>query len=139
MIKLTESTHYEIYGEYELVILKIKDSKREVMIGDFYGDVEKVIISSNEQYCIMAGCGIIVYSLKEPFERYEYEKNTTQWKEWCRDGDVWIEDIILEGNILTIHIEADEIEKIGLDELFKGICTGRECQNFCVNFFYEIP
>lgn len=48
MIKLTESTHYEIYGEYELVILKIKDSKREVMIGDFYGDVEKVIISSNE-------------------------------------------------------------------------------------------
>lgn len=119
MIRLTESIHYEIYGEYELVVLKIKHSTREVIIGDFYGDVEKVIISPDEQYCIMAGCGIIVYSLKEPLEQYEYEKNTNQWREWCRDGDVWIEDIVLEDNILIIHIETNEIEKISLDELFK--------------------
>ena len=116
MIKLTESIHYEIYGEYELVILKIKYSTREVIIGDFYGDVEKVIISPDEQYCIMAGCGIIVYSLKEPFEQYEYEKNTNQWKEWCRDGDVWVEDIVLEDNILIIQTETGEIGKISLNE-----------------------
>ena len=52
MIRLTESIHYEIYGEYELVVLKIKHSTREVIIGDFYGDVEKVIISPDEQYFI---------------------------------------------------------------------------------------
>ena len=57
--------------------------------------------------------------MKEPFEQYEYEKNTNQWREWCRDGDVWIEDIVLEDNILIIHIETNEIEKISLDELFK--------------------
>ncbi len=119
MIKLTESIHYEIYGEYESVILKIKYSTREVMIGDFYGDVEKVIISSDEQYCIMAGCGIIVYLLKEPFEQYEYEKNTNQWKEWRRDGDAWVEEIVLEDSILFVHTETDKIEKISLDELFK--------------------
>ena len=118
MIRLTESTHYEIYSEYELVILKIKYSMREIIIGDFYGDVEKVIISPNEQYCIMAGCGIIVYSLKEPFEQYEYEKNTNQWKEWHRDGDIWIEDIVLKDNILITYTELGEIEKICLDELF---------------------
>ncbi len=74
MIKLTESSHYEIYREYELVLLKIKYSTKEAIIGDFYGDVDKIIISSDEQYCIMAGCGIIVYSLKKQFEQYQYEK-----------------------------------------------------------------
>lgn len=120
MIRLTESTHYEIYREYESVILKIKYSTNEVIIGDFYGDVEKVIISSDEKYVIMAGCGIIVYLLEKPFEQYEYEKVTNQWKEWYRDGNIWIEDIILEDNILMIHKEADENEKISLEELFRG-------------------
>ena len=42
-----------------------------VCIGDFYGDVEKVIIAPMEEYCVMAGCGVIVYLLEEPFIPYD--------------------------------------------------------------------
>ena len=41
--------NYEVYKEYEAVLLKIKALKKIVRIGDFYGDVEKVIISPEER------------------------------------------------------------------------------------------
>jgi len=92
---MTESTHFEVYKEYETAILKVKETGKVITIGDFYGDVEKVIISPQESYCIMIGCGIIVYFLKEPFIPYEYEKKTEQWQEWYREGNIWIEDVMI--------------------------------------------
>ncbi|MDE7058383.1 MAG: hypothetical protein K2P03_06670 [Lachnospiraceae bacterium] len=118
MIKLVESVHYEIYKEYEIVFLKIKSSDKRIPIGDFYGDVEKVIISPTEKYCIMAGCGVIIYQLKEPYVPYEYEKTTNQWKEWYRDGRVWIVDIVLQNDILTMQMETGEEKKISLKTIF---------------------
>lgn len=106
MIKIAESMHYEIYKEFEVILLKVKISGKLVVIGDFYGDVEKVIISQEEDYCVMAGCGIIVYFLREPFIDYEYNKRSKQWKEWYRDRDIWIEDVIIKkGGILAAQIE----------------------------------
>ena len=67
MHKIAESMHYEVYREYETVLLKMKHPERAVTIGDFYGDVGKVIISPKEECCVMAGCGVIVYYLNEPF------------------------------------------------------------------------
>ena len=61
MHKIAESMHYEVYREYETVLLKMKHLERTVTIGDFYGDVGKVIISPEEECCVMAGCGVIVY------------------------------------------------------------------------------
>jgi hypothetical protein len=113
--KITESIHYEVYKEYEAVLLKIKSSERIVIIGDFYGDVEKVIISPKEEYCIMAGCGVIVYYLKEPFAPYDYKKKTGQWKEWYRTGDIWIESVMLDrNNHLVVKMENGNISKIKL-------------------------
>ena len=106
MIKMAESNHYVVYKEYEAVYLKIKSSNQLVKIGDFYGDVEKVLISPEEGYCVMAGCGIIAYLLREPFIPYEYEEKTMQWKEWYRHGEIWVEDIVLESErILSIRME----------------------------------
>ena len=118
MIKLVESIHYEIYKEYETVFLKIKSSDKSIPIGDFYGDVAKVIISTTEKYCIMVGCGVIIYQLKAPYIPYEYEKNTNQWREWYRDGNVWIENIVLQDDILTMQMETGEEKKISLKEIF---------------------
>ncbi len=118
MVKLVESLHYQIYKEYETVFLKIKSSDKIVSIGDFYGDVVKVIIPPTEEYCIMAGCGIIIYQLKEPYIPYEYEKETNQWKEWYRDGNTWIEDIVWQNDILTVQIETGEQKKISLKAIF---------------------
>ena len=74
MHKIAESMHYEVYREYETVLLKMKHLERTVTIGDFYGDVGKVIISPEEECCVMAGCGVIVYYLNEPFTPYGYGK-----------------------------------------------------------------
>ncbi len=119
MKKLAESIHYEIYCEYEAVLLKIKSSNKVVCIGDFYGDVGKVIIAPTEQYCIMAGCGVIVYLLEEPYIPYEYEKNSGQWKEWYRDGNTWVDNIVLDKDILTIQIESGYEERICLKRIFE--------------------
>lgn len=35
MVKLVKSVHYEIYKEYEVVLLKIKSSDQMVPVGDF--------------------------------------------------------------------------------------------------------
>ena len=118
MVKLVESVHYEIYKEYEVVLLKIKSSDQIVPVGDFYGDIEKVIISPTEEYCIMAGCGVIIYQLKAPYTPYEYEKNTNQWKEWYRDGSIWITNIVLENDILTMQMETGDEKTINIKTIF---------------------
>ncbi|EEQ60175.1 hypothetical protein CBFG_03887 [Clostridiales bacterium 1_7_47FAA] len=113
MHKIAESMHYEVYREYETVLLKMKHLERTVTIGDFYGDVGKVIISPKEECCVMAGCGVIVYYLNEPFTPYGYDKRCGQWKEWYRAGDTWVEDVVLE-NDGTIVIQLENGEKTAL-------------------------
>lgn len=116
MLKIAESMHYEVYKEYEAVLLKVKTSNKIVTIGDFYGDVEKAIISPEERYCVMVGCGIIVYFLSEPFNPYEYDRKCRQWKEWYRNGDIWIQDVMLENNgLIEIQMENGKKEKIQID------------------------
>lgn len=121
MNRLAESIHYEIYSEYELVYLKIKSCNKLVKIGDFYGDVDKVIISQKERYCVMSGNGIIVYKLKEPYIEYGYEKISDQWRELFRSGNTWIIDINLKGeDILVVTKENGSIKKININKLFKN-------------------
>ena len=91
---LAEREHYMVYGEYENVMMIIKASQKKILIGDFYGNPQGAVIAEDETYCIMWGCGVIIYYLTEPFKEYEYNIQTTQWKEWGRNEvDVWIEDI----------------------------------------------
>lgn len=42
-------------------------------------------------------------------------KKTDQWKEWYRDGNVWIEDIALQGDILIARTETGEERRIPLE------------------------
>jgi hypothetical protein len=118
LLKMAESMNYEVYKEYEAVLLKIKALKKIVRIGDFYGDVEKVIISPEERCCVMAGCGIIIYFLHEPFIPYEYGKVCEQWKEWYRSENIWIRNVVMEKeSVIEIEMENGEKTKIqiGLD------------------------
>lgn len=98
--KMAESHKYEVLAEYETVTLKIKETGKEVVIGDFYGDVEKVVISEDESFCVMVGEGVIVYFLKEPFYEYSTEKCANQWIEYKRDMKnlVWFIDVFINNN-----------------------------------------
>lgn len=75
---LAESKHYIVYSEYETVILQIKESQRKIQIGDFYGDPQMAVISEDETFCVMCGCGVILYYLREPLKNMNitYKQNS---------------------------------------------------------------
>lgn len=109
---LAESKQYIVFNEYETVLLRIKESQQQIQIGDFYGNPQMAVISKNEKFCVICGCGIIVYYLQKPFEEYEYHKQTSQWKEWGRvkDNEIWVESIkCVDDKIIEIEKENGEI------------------------------
>ncbi len=77
---LAESENYIVTSEYEMVSLLFKTKDRApIYIGDFYGDPDSAIISSDEKYVAMAGCGLIIYKLQEPFDDYAVNESTNQY------------------------------------------------------------
>lgn len=122
MKTISESENYLIMSEYESVFLKIKKTSQMVCIGDFYGDVETALISKDEKYCVMCGAGVIIFYLNEPFDEYEYDTSSKQWKNWgrnCSNGTIWVKDIVqLDSEHIEIFIE--DGQKIILDVYKQG-------------------
>lgn len=107
---LAESKNYIVFHEYEMVILKIKKLEKEILIGDFYGEPQMAVISQQETYCAICGCGVIIYYLQPPFIEYEYHKKISQWKEWGREKqEIWVKSIkCIDNHILQIKTESEE-------------------------------
>lgn len=82
---LAESEHFTVLNEYESVYLDFKNRNKQICIGDFYGDPQAARISNNERFCVMVGCGIIIYYFYGPFEEYAYNTSSQQWKELFRE------------------------------------------------------
>ena len=91
---LAESENYKVTSEYEYATLHFKNKlhRKPVDIGDFYGDPDCAIISRNENYLVVAGCGLIIYRLREPFTEYGDIGNPTQYSEFFREPEFhwWI-------------------------------------------------
>ena len=94
---LARSKNYEVSYEFEVVYLaRFSSPRRNVVIGDFYGDPASAIIDKEERSVIMIGCGMIIYNLSKPFEPYQYHLQSSQWKELFRNSGEqwWIETIV---------------------------------------------
>lgn len=96
---LAESEHYRVSYEHEVVFLTRKlqpPSGADVIIGDFYGDPSAAIIDAKERFVMVAGQGLIIYYLTEPFEPYRYGAKTNQWIGLLREppDSWWIESLI---------------------------------------------
>ena len=93
---LAKSEHFSIWHEHEEVFVG-RHGKSPVLIGDFYGDPECAIIDWGERWCVIGGCGLIVYRFAKPYRPYKYNSITNkiikQWSELHRGGDWWIETI----------------------------------------------
>lgn len=88
-IQWYKSDSFMIYSEYETVFLIINKTNEEVVIGDFYGDVDDILVSKDEKICVMCGAGVVVYFLTSPYRNYTYHisnTNNKQWKEFYRYG-----------------------------------------------------
>jgi hypothetical protein len=94
MKDLAHSKNFRINHEYETVTL-IRPNGQGVVIGDFYGDPACAVISDGETWCAIGGSGIIIYYLKNPYEPYRYNHQTSQWIEFGRKNDDiwWIESL----------------------------------------------
>ena len=117
MVLLAESENYIVSHEYETVTLRNKITHEEVIIGDFYGDPDLAVISKDEKFCVMGGCGIIVYFLQEPFEEYHYNLETPQWKELGRTPSniIWVKNIkLLDEQYIEIEKENGELMKLNV-------------------------
>ncbi len=86
MTILCENKKYIVEYEYESVYLREKTNSSYVCIGQFYGDPFDAILDKNNQFCVMCGCGIIVYYLNKPFVEYDYNKKSKQWRKFfCKE------------------------------------------------------
>lgn len=108
---LAESENLLVKNEYEKVFLIFKSNSRKIYIGDFYGDPQAAVISNDESFCVMVGCGLIIYYLQEPFEEFGYNISTRQWKELFRESgkEWWIEDVELVDDS-TIMFTVEEVD-----------------------------
>jgi len=86
---LAESENYKVTSEYESATLHFKNKliRKSVYIGDFYGDPDCAIISRDEEYLVVAGCGLIIYRLKEPFTEFGDSRQSTQYSEFFREPE----------------------------------------------------
>lgn len=75
----------------------------EIVIGDFYGDAVAAVIDTAEEWCAIVGCGAIIYWLRAPFDAYEYDKTSTNWTEWHREGAgaTWFDSVLQIGDRLV--------------------------------------
>ncbi len=86
---LARNSRYSVSHEYETVFLDRPDGATTI-IGDFYGNPEAAIIDWKNRWCAVAGAGLILYRLREPFLPYEYNRETEQWWEAHRtEPNLW--------------------------------------------------
>ena len=111
---LARSNNYEVTHEFEIVFLsRITTPNPDVIIGDFYGDPVTAIIDEKERFVIMVGYGMIIYNLQEPFQPYQYNLQTAQWKELFRETENhwWIESITqISENTFQFKVEPNSNE-----------------------------
>ncbi len=108
---LAESKNYYIIGSYEEASLYRKsDDKYVGSVGHHYGDPTDGLIDWNEKFCIVVGCGVIVYRLKEPFTSYMYDRDCDQWYEFGRGPENvdWIKSLK--------QVSDDEVELLDEDD-----------------------
>jgi len=106
---LAGSNKYRISHEFETVWLEL-DDRDPIVIGDFYGDPVTAIIDVDEKWCVIGGCGLIIYYLEEPFDDFAYNKISGQYREVGR----------IASNIWWVQ----EIEQIGFLEIRITLETG---------------
>jgi hypothetical protein len=120
---LAESEHYRVNHELETVYLLRKTGlpaiSKDGVIGDFYGDPTAAIIDEKERFVIMAGRGLIIYNLVQPFEPYRYDVQTSQWVEMFREErNCWWVESLTQKEENTFHFTTDpNSDKAGTYEL----------------------
>ena len=108
---LDKSDGWILRATFELAWLQIP-GRRELCIGDFYGDPACGVIDANKKWCVVGGCGLIVYRIQPPFREYDYDVICDQWSEFGRDlGDAWWVSHLEQVDAKHVRFTVDEVDK----------------------------
>ncbi|PKB24313.1 hypothetical protein [Janthinobacterium sp. 64] len=66
--ELARSAAYSVQHEYEQATVTAADG-RQASVGEFYGDPAVALIDVNEQWCAVAGEGLVICRLEQPFRQ----------------------------------------------------------------------
>ncbi len=109
---LAESKKYIISNEYETAYLIDKQSGRKISeIAEMYGDPAAAKISGDEKFCVVIGCGAVVYWLKMPFEDISESRICRQ----CYSvlPDIWFEEIVsMDNGKIMLRSESNVLYEI---------------------------
>ncbi|PHV46773.1 hypothetical protein CSQ91_28055 [Janthinobacterium sp. BJB301] len=100
--ELARSAQYIVQHEYEHAKVTAADG-RQASLGEFYGDPAVGLIDIHEQWCAVAGEGLVLCRLEQPFGQcvaYLREPGETVWitdlrqtgpfaLEWQDEDGVW--------------------------------------------------
>ena len=103
---LASSRHYRVEHEYESASLVTGDGRKRA-IGEFYGDPAVALIDGDEQWCAVAGEGLIVCSLAPGGACVEYYRKPgeTLWITGLRQtGPFALEATGEDGTVRLIDI-----------------------------------
>lgn len=113
---LTESRNYIISNEYEIAYLIDKSSGKIIAaVADMYGDPSDARISDDERYCVIIGCGAVIYRIREPFEDYCCDRMSAQWNYIQTDPDTWFDSIeTMDNDKIILRSEDDSLYEISV-------------------------
>lgn len=94
---LCETEHYWVEAYDEEVVLTGPSVPERLVIGDFYGNAYEAMIDAEERWCVMVGCGLIVYHLGPPWVPYSYHGPPYGEQKPSRHND-WGPSHVVEGH-----------------------------------------
>lgn len=101
---LTQSENFRITYEFENLFLEFKKiHKVPVTIGWFYGQPECAMISVDEKYAVIGGCGLVIYFLQEPFKGLEIQPNPQIVEMFNQPNNHWEIEAIYQSGTDNIY------------------------------------
>ena len=106
--------------------------RHEVLIADAcFGDERdvpaQVLVTDDERFCIVFGCGAIVYRLDEPFQSYSFGVEPGQWRDLLRWGGgrypnrfEWVDRASVRDGILELGLSDGMVATFNLESLFSS-------------------
>lgn len=115
---LAQSSDYMIYNEYEAVYLVNNNIPQKICIAEMYGDPSGAYISDDEKYCIIFGCGVVVYMI-EPLKDC-MEKEREKRFDFFIDDKIWF-SAVLYADTHTVILKSENNGNYTIDLDSKNI------------------
>ena len=121
--QLDETKNYSLVSLYEDANLVDKNSGSKIFVGDFYGDPELGIISKQEDWCVIAGEGIVLCDIQDGYRLWAAFRDTRHDETklfLSKEDSLEVQDLITKPHgifVTTMKVSRSGIVEIQLDPM----------------------